>query len=618
MNGEKPYTASDIPEWEGRLASALAAHKIRVDAWAAMGGIGSAPFDEGELLRAKLTLSMLREGVSVAHLGDGVLLNGRIVVTPGARKWRWPKAAKWHDCDGEAEALVRARGGTVFKHSGEIPAMSLTRARLEGLCLAQGLVKAPFELPSDPVAAWGMVEAYGKEYERTKAEGGLPATRRQAKYVKDIAKRLRLKPPKPLTSRSAKSFIETHKAAFDAARAAAKLGLAATAATLPETKSEQAAPVAAPTPVAPEPAAPQAEAKTKGKAGRHGIPDYRGLRRVKPTAMLRIAGVADVDELVDRVNEVRAKAGRQYVSASHFPSGMAKFRRLAQEWMIACGLDPALLTAQPEPPPSLPGLDVTADAPLPDRAEPDGPAPVVEAGPAPVVPPEPAPSPAEIRREPYRLPYDAREPLIDFLHEAIRGFDIEEHVAVETRFSLAGPWNGMDALADALGVDARRAETILSDALERLDAETGCWEAIGRVIAPLLRHPPVSLDDLRAQPWAMGMGGSALLLSANLSAELSQVSVEGYGDCLVPMPDKVARKFAAVLTGQVRQFGTSSADVDGITLFMGAAFGMEHESMARRMATRLLGNRTDGEDGGTRIPPPHGRPPKAQGNGLNA
>ncbi len=636
MDGEKLNTASDIPEWEARLAKALAAHKARVDAWVASGGAGAAPPDDGEALRAKVTLEMLRAGVTVLRVPDGLLLNGRVVVTPGLRKWRWPKAAKWHDCGGHPEALVRANGGSVFRHSGEIPSISFTKARLEGLCLAQGLARAPFDLPSDPLAAWEKVEEYGREYERAKAEGVLPATRRQVKYVKDIAKRLRLDVPDPLTSRAAKDFIEGNKAAFDEAREAARLAKSGVVPAGAAPAIDEAPEVR--TPVSGASAPGTGKPKQKGKAKE--VPSYFGLRRVKPGAMLAVAGVASVDELVERVNEVRGRAGRAPVTASQFPTGMAKFRRLAAEWMIAVGRDPSALTEPPEPAPTLPLQERAAAEPgavpdgarggvagsddgvpdflrhlLPDTVPPaSGPNPP----PASVAPDAPTASddgdvpgflrhllPADGVPVPtvHDRPYDARTPLLDFLMEAAPGIGRKEGRALELRFSLAGPWRGMDHLASELGVDEQAAGRILADALAGLDALSGCWGAVGKSLAPVLETPPASLGDLRAQPWAPGLSTSALVLVAEVAAGLSLVQVDGCGECLLPMPEKVARNFARVLAGQVRNSGRTRGDAGGIAMFMGAAFGMEHEAMARRMAERIIG---DGDDGSGSPPPPPG------------
>ncbi len=546
MDMGQTYTAIDIPSWEARLKSELAAYKAQVEKWVASGPVPVQEFNASPLRRAKLTLEMLRAGLSVRHASDGLILDDRVVLAVNVAKWRRCGLGTWEGYTSLRTVVTAAQASDAPDYLGPVPKTGVIRARFEELVASLGLEGTSLALPSNRIEAWKVVSELAVEHARRRADGSLPASPQQAQMAEDIAERLSLALPVPLTVAAAQEFVKAHARAFYAIRQ----GKLLVDAPVPAPDSAKDAHVGA-HPPGPErtQGAPEAPRRRPRRS-----PDYSRQKRAKvPAKTLRSLGVSSVDDLVARVNALREAAGRPFVPRSLFPSGLANFNMLADELRASAVTAPHPVVAQDPRPPS-PALDHPA---------------TTVAAPAKAAPPRPA--------------YDTGTPLIDFVADNLGLLSRRQATALGRRFYVKGPWKGFEALGRELGVPPQHAKGVFSQAYEAFGKATGCWAAVADVL--LADGPPATLEEMQGQAWHAGLPDDALLLVAAKSAKIHPVEVAGVGRYLAWLEKGDAAKLERIIAGRLKA-ATSAQDIEDELYYAKAAFNGRVDRMVDLVCER--------------------------------
>lgn len=146
--------------------------------------------------------------------------------------------------------------------------------------------------------------------------------------------------------------------------------------------------------------------------------------------------------------------------------------------------------------------------------------------------------------------YDLSEPLVDHILAGLHLLRGREAEVLCRRFGFVGAVTGQEVLASEFGLSQARVWQIQLSARARMDAATGCFEAIRVRLHALASGGFVDVGTVHAETWAAGMPG---LLVQYLAADLA-----GLYALDLPWGGRVFAPFGqAVLDGHLRALSTA-------------------------------------------------------------
>lgn len=279
-------------------------------------------------------------GIKVSPVDSNhVLLNERVEVDPGSGLFRYRIFNGWNRYEHPDLLRILATGKPIPHGSTERLGLIALKARIMGLRLVLGYSRRRPE--SMPLSAARLRQEYGilvEEYYSKLKHDILPATRPQMRLARFICRTLRMPPPGELTKTEASTFIDSnlefHLAVRDRRASPIVQGMSRNRGAVKKVRVASPKPKPSATVKKGRKLRPMLESSSVTAQPDRQL-DYSKLKRFDATQdQLAMAGVASVDDLVERINALRLTSGHRPMPQGDFPSNKAAFLKLVSQYRL--------------------------------------------------------------------------------------------------------------------------------------------------------------------------------------------------------------------------------------------------------------------------------------------